>query len=98
MFSLIDRIPPFLRWILVISVGVALVGIGVVLSWLSTSEKISACFEPEKWVPMQVHRTATEIAENTKEPKLILTTAPLFALEGGCEIYPELSAGTFTSR
>jgi len=65
---------------------------------LSASEKIAACFEPDTWIPIQVHRTATDIAENTKEPKLILTIAPLFALEGGCEIYPELSAGPFTYR
>ena len=84
-----------------ITVGVVLVGFGVLVGWatgLSTSEKIIACFEPDKWVPIQVHRTATDIAENTKEPKLILTIAPLFALEGGCEIYPELSAGAFTYR
>ncbi len=81
-----------------ITVGVALVGIGVLLSWLSTSDRIADCFKPDKWVPMQVHRIAMDIAENTKEPKLILTIAPLFALEGGCEIYPELSAGPFTYR
>ncbi len=94
-----------------IKIGVVLVGIGVLAScatgpststiWatrMSTSEKIAACFEPDKWVPMQVHRTATDIAGSTKEPKLILTIAPLFAVEGGCEIYPELSAGAFTYR
>lgn len=84
-----------------IVVGVVLVGFGVFAGWvtgLNTSEKITACFKPKTWVPMQLHRTATDIARNTKEPKLILTTAPLFALEGGCEIYPELSAGTFTYR
>ena len=84
-----------------VGVGVVLVGFGVLAGWatgLSTSEKITACFEPDKWVPIQVHRTATDIAENTKEPRLILTIAPLFALEGGCEIYPELSAGPFTYR
>lgn len=84
-----------------ITAGVVLVGIGVfagLVTGLSTSEKIAACFKPGKWIPIQVHRTATDIAENTKEPKLILTIAPLFALEGGCEIYPELSAGAFTYR
>jgi len=84
-----------------IGVGVALVGIGVLAGWatgLSTSEKVAACFEPERWVPVQVHRTATDIAENTREPKRVLTIGPLLALEGGCEIYPELSAGPFTYR
>jgi hypothetical protein len=84
-----------------IGVAVVLLGIGVLAGWatgLSTSEKIAACFEPERWVPMKVHKTAADIAESTKEPKLILTLGPLFALEGGCEIYPELSAGPFAYR
>jgi len=84
-----------------IKVGVVLVGVCAFASWatgMSTSEKIIACFRPDNWVPMQVHRTAEDIAKNTREPKLILTLAPLFALEGGCDIYPELSAGTFTYR
>ena len=81
-----------------IIVAAVLVGMGVFAGWLSTSGPITDCFKPDKWVPIQVHRTARDIAENTKEPKLILTIAPLFALEGGCEIYPELSAGTFTYR
>ncbi|UCF17704.1 MAG: hypothetical protein JSW59_09625, partial [Phycisphaerales bacterium] len=94
-----------------VKVGVVLVGIGVVASWaawpstsviwatgMSASEKIGACFKPDTWIPDQVHRTAKDIAQNTKDPKLILTLAPLFALEGGCEIYPELSAGAFTYR
>ena len=93
------------------NVGFVLIGIGVLVSWaggsntstvwatnISTSEKLFACFRPDTWTPMQVHRTAKDIAENTKEPKLILTLAPLFALEGGCEIYPELAAGPFTYR
>jgi hypothetical protein len=94
-----------------IKVGVVLFGIGALTTcvlppdtspvWgtrVSTSEKLVTCFKLDKWIPMQVHRTATDIAGNTKEPKLILTLAPLFALEGGCDIYPELSAGAFTYR
>ncbi len=53
---------------------------------------------PESWEPMRLHRISEDIAERTKEPKLILTLAPLFALEGGCDIYPELSAGSIVYR
>jgi 4-amino-4-deoxy-L-arabinose transferase-like glycosyltransferase len=53
---------------------------------------------PEGWVPIQVHRVSEDIAAETGETKLILTLAPLFALEGGCEIYPELSAGSIVYR
>ncbi len=53
---------------------------------------------PESWVPMRLHRVSEDIAEKTKEPKLILTLAPLYALEGGCDIYTELSAGSIIYR
>ncbi len=55
-------------------------------------------FYPEGWTPIQVHKISQDIAEKTKEPKRILTLAPLFALEGGCEIYTELSCGSIIYR
>jgi hypothetical protein len=54
--------------------------------------------EPESWVPIQLHKISQDIAQRTKEPKLALTLAPLFALEGGCDIYTELSAGSIIYR
>ena len=55
---------------------------------------------PESWVPMRLHRISEDIAEKlkTQNSKLILTLAPLYALEGGCNIYPELSAGSIVYR
>jgi len=53
---------------------------------------------PEYWVPIQLHNISDKIARETAEPKLILTLAPLFALEGGCDIYNELSAGPIVYR
>ena len=55
-------------------------------------------FYPEGWVPIQVHKISQDIAEKTQEPKKILTLAPLFALEGGSEIYTELSCGSIVYR
>jgi len=55
-------------------------------------------FYPEGWVPIQVHKISQDIAEKTQEPKKILTLAPLFALEGGCDIYTELSCGSIVYR
>ena len=55
-------------------------------------------FYPEGWVPIQVHKISQDIAERTKEPKLILTLAPLYAIEGGCDIYTELSCGSIIYR
>jgi hypothetical protein len=55
--------------------------------------RTSLIFRPRNWIPMKIHQIAEEVAQKTKEPKLIVTFAPLFALESGCEIYPELSSG-----
>ncbi len=53
---------------------------------------------PERWVPIEIHKISENIAEKTQEPKLILTLAPLLALEGGSDIYTELSCGTIIYR
>jgi hypothetical protein len=55
--------------------------------------RISRVFRPQTWIPVKLHQIARDVAENTKEPKLIVTMTPLYAFEGGCDIYPELSAG-----
>lgn len=52
----------------------------------------------ESWVPIRLHNISEQIAQKTQQPKLILTLAPLFALEGGCNIYTELSAGSIVYR
>jgi hypothetical protein len=53
---------------------------------------------PESWTPIQMHKISQDIAGKTKEPKRILTLAPLFSLEGGCNIYTELSCGSIVYR
>jgi hypothetical protein len=53
---------------------------------------------PESWTPIQLHEISQDIAEKTQEPKKMLTLAPLFALEGGCDIYTELSCGSIIYR
>jgi len=45
-----------------------------------------------------MHKISQDIAGKTKEPKRILTLAPLFSLEGGCNIYTELSCGSIVYR
>ena len=55
---------------------------------------------PERWVPIEIHKVSGDIAGKLQAQgsKLILTLAPLLALEGGCDIYPELSAGAIIYR
>jgi hypothetical protein len=54
-------------------------------------------FVPEQWVPIQLHRISRDLARTIGEPRRVLTLGPLYALEGNCEIYPEL-ANPFTYR
>ncbi|MHC4148263.1 MAG: hypothetical protein ACYSR5_02145 [Planctomycetota bacterium] len=60
--------------------------------------KIPELLAPQGWVPNRVHRISKDIAEKTEGSKLILTLGPLYALEGSCDIYTELSAGVFVYR
>jgi hypothetical protein len=55
--------------------------------------RMSMISRPRIWVPMKVHQISEEVAQKIKGPKLIVTLAPLYALESGCDIYPELSSG-----
>ena len=60
--------------------------------------RVPRLFNAQSWVPIRLHKISEGIGEKTKSPKLILTLAPLFALEGGCDIYTELSCGPFAYR
>jgi hypothetical protein len=61
-------------------------------------QRIPGLFDLENWVPIRVHRISEDIAARIKEPKLVLTLAPLYAIEGGCQFYTEFSAGPFVYR
>jgi hypothetical protein len=60
--------------------------------------RLPLALAPEDWQPVKLHKIASEMAEEIEQPKLVLTLGPLFALEGGCEIYPELSCGSIIYR
>jgi len=60
--------------------------------------RIPIALVPEKWVPIEIHKVSEDIAAKTNAPKQILTLAPLLALEGGGQIYTELSAGAIIYR
>ena len=60
--------------------------------------RIPLAFAPEDWKPVEVHRISEDIGRRVQEPKRVLTLGPLYALEAGCDIYPELSAGAIIYR
>ncbi len=78
-----------------------LVGIGVIAAVLASPIILYrglAVLVPESWAPIRLHRTSHEIAARIPEPRLVLTLGPLYALEGGCDIYPEFAAGSIVYR
>jgi hypothetical protein len=72
--------------------------IAAVASYPVVLRRVPKLFDPQSWTPVQLHRISEDIAEKTKSPKLILTLVPLYALEGRCDIYTELSSGPFVYR
>lgn len=78
-----------------------LVGIGALVAVVASPVVLYrslAMLAPEHWTPIQLHKTSQEMAAKVPEPRLILTLGPLYALEGGCDIYPELSCGSIVYR
>ena len=75
-----------------LSAGVA------VLSYPQVLHRTPFALVPERWAPTEMHKVSQDIAGKTKKPKQVLTLAPLLALEGGCDIYTELSAGAIIYR
>ncbi len=69
-----------------------------VISYPIVLYRIPIALLPEEWVPIEIHKISEDIAARTNKPKQILTLAPLLALEGGCDIYIELSAGAIIYR
>jgi hypothetical protein len=72
--------------------------IAIVASYPFILRRVPKLLDPQSWAPVQLHRISEDIAEKTKSPKLILTLAPLYALEGRCDIYPQLASGPFVYR
>ena len=61
-------------------------------------ERIPQLLAPQGWQPIQLHNISRDIAGKTKTSKLALTLGPLYAIEGGCKIYTQFSAGPFVYR
>jgi hypothetical protein len=66
--------------------------------WPVVLRRIQTLAHPRRWVPIRLHSVSQDIAERTKGPEPILTLAPLYALEGGGNIYDEFSSGLFVYR
>jgi hypothetical protein len=55
-------------------------------------EKITKALKTQNWTPIKIHNISENIVTKTGSQP-ILTLSPLYALEGGGQIYIELAAG-----
>jgi len=82
-------------------IACVLMGVCALVAVVSNSAVLSrmpVALVPGVWRPVEVHRISRDIGERVKEPRRVVTLGPLYALEGGCDIYPELSAGAIIYR
>jgi hypothetical protein len=77
---------------------IAACALAAIASFPYCLQRIPGLLHPEKYVPIQLHNLAQQIGQRTISPPLVLTLAPLYALEGCCEIYPQFSSGPFVYR
>jgi hypothetical protein len=54
--------------------------------------------KPQTWRPVRLHNLCQSIAQSIDKKGPVLTVSPIYALEGGRQICPQLSAGLFVYR
>jgi hypothetical protein len=74
--------------------------IGVLLHIGDARDLASAALKPSGWTGVQVHRSGRELAGalRGRAPRPVATTHPIYVLEAGLPLYPELGAGEFAWR
>jgi hypothetical protein len=89
-----DRISIHFQIWLIVFLALALTTAG----WKKPVTKISRLWKMDNWTPIQIHKISHNIVARAKGSKLILTLSPLYAIEGGGQIYREFSAGNLAYR
>jgi hypothetical protein len=69
-----------------------------ILANLVVLQRIPLLLDPGQWTTTQLQKTSADIATRVDRPGPVLTLGPLQALQGGCDIYPELSCGSIVYR
>ena len=80
--------------------GIAVTAIGCAFAaWnaFGAYSDLPRAWDASRWAPTQARATGLEIAQIVHGGK-VLTLAPLFPLEGGLTIYPQLASGPFGWR
>jgi 4-amino-4-deoxy-L-arabinose transferase-like glycosyltransferase len=88
---------PWLRWKGAVVGSIAAVCLFSAVKSARDYSAIKKLAQSDAWVPMEAHALGLKI-KTLARPGKVLTFAPIFALEGGMEIYPELATGLFAAR
>lgn len=79
-----------------VMLGVAAIGSAMFVA-VQYGEGLAIISHPSLWYPEKVHRRSQMVARLTEGGR-VLTLAPIYALEGGSMIYPELVTGPMAWR
>jgi hypothetical protein len=75
-----------------LNIACCIITISVILTVLFNTnilKRLPNLSKPQSWPAIELHNISQDIANKISEPKLILTLAPLYALEGGGKIDPD---------
>jgi hypothetical protein len=79
----------------------SLVGVTGILTHIGDARDLgAAALNPSGWTGVRIHRSGLELARAVRgrEPRLVATTHPIYVLEAGLRLYPELGAAEFAWR
>jgi hypothetical protein len=75
--------------------------IALVIAAPRFGQYLGTALHPERWTVMRVHDGGVALAERMAEAGVVgkvATLAPIYPLEGGLKVYPELATGPFAYR
>lgn len=64
-------------------------------------DRIGVCFEPAKWMGEEIHKRGQivrSVVPDDERQRPVAALSPVYALEAGLPIYPELATGQFAYR
>jgi len=74
--------------------------IGIVIHFGDARDLAASALKPSEWTGVQVHRSGRELTAlvQGEEQRPVATTHPIYVLEAGLPLYPELGAAEFAWR
>jgi 4-amino-4-deoxy-L-arabinose transferase-like glycosyltransferase len=97
LYGLADFHPGWLDRKLFWGIIAGIVCISALLS-LDEYRHIRDLFRPDNWYVAKVQESSADVSRLVGKGERVLTNAPIYALEGGLDVYPEFATGPFAMR